>query len=506
MLRPGLVVKGGQVISSPPSEPDKQPEVNKKTDAIDTSIKKTKNEAAPVKIVSNNTDIIRQGMSLAEIATRLLNNDDELKLDDNVIVSFEKHAGVSYDDITVLMANYLSHITYDKAFYIQLMKFRLGWVNKNPNYALFLGGNLLGNIPIRFSSADDDMFFIDILGVDESVMREDIYKLKGINKAWKVTSNPMYLTLVYLMHKYSDKPTDLLQAAITELYYIFAYKAFSSLVSYFFKFDADEGLARAVYERLSNRYLIKELGSWHKVFEHRARDVLPGGLHWARVKNLNTDNSTRIIMDLQTRLRDIVKNIFRVLIEVRDNNEKIHSSSLIQTGEDNDSIREVINSPSRIIEYGNRIAGMPSDFINYKVVSFVNSIMSQHADNNEKFNALLKLISENIQQINEKHKKLNPNTHDTFVGDIINITIEYNARKGISNDYFGNVHSMLLNMKGFLSSSSVNNPLVKNIKYITSTYAQKVLNTTVPWKVSNMTISVILYIFARAVIQNKHQE
>ena len=132
--------------------------------------------------------------------------------------------------------------------------------------------------------------------------------------------------------------------------------------------------------------------------------------------------------------------------------------------------------------------------------------MSQHADNNEKFNALLKLISENIQQINEKHKKLNPNTHDTFVGDIINITIEYNARKGISNDYFGNVHSMLLNMKGFLSSSSVNNPLVKNIKYITSTYAQKVLNTTVPWKVSNMTISVILYIFARAVIQNKHQE
>ena len=138
-------------------------------------------------------------------------------------------------DLLVVMDKYFKHVKYDRRLYNDLRAFRLAWSQKSPEYVEFLGGHLMGVHPIRFSSADEDSVFIDIFNIDQNELKIDIHKLEDINPAWKVSSNPFYLTMVYTMHRFykDNKIGSALEDAIRECYYIFAYKAIGSIVTHY---------------------------------------------------------------------------------------------------------------------------------------------------------------------------------------------------------------------------------------------------------------------------------
>ncbi|MCI4435728.1 MAG: hypothetical protein JHC33_02810, partial [Ignisphaera sp.] len=280
-------------------------------------------------------------------------------------------------DIKDVCGEYLRHLSFDVKLLMEFKKYRLNWAQKNSSHIEFLGSNLTGVHNIRYSSVDEDMLFIDILNVDQNKLRNDLYLVPGINKAHKVASNVTYITLVYLMHMFSQSKlkNDDKSDAIKELYYIFAYKAISSLYTNYFPYPVSESVAKMVYERLSNRYLIKKLGTWQDVLEYRTRDLLHGGIHYNRILNLNTDNATRIIADMQSRLRENIKEIYNVLVEVNASNERIYSSSMIQTDEEGESTRDITVRPDNYILYINSIIRNENDFINDDLVYLITSIV-----------------------------------------------------------------------------------------------------------------------------------
>ena len=148
--------------------------------------------------------------------------------------------------------------------YLALKFFRINWTQKSDDYIEFLGNNLTGVQPIRFSTLDEQTFY-NILNVDHDSLQKELYKVKGINKDFRTISNATYLTLVYLMHKFSitrelDNKTK--EDAVKELYYIFCYKVISSLNSHYFKYNIDVSIAKAINERMTARYLVKRFNSW----------------------------------------------------------------------------------------------------------------------------------------------------------------------------------------------------------------------------------------------------
>jgi len=404
---------------------------------------------------------------------------------------------MKHNNIIEVFEEHLKDLSFDKSLYVNLQRFRLSWAQKSDNYMEFLGGNLTGVHPIRFSSRDDEMLFSDIFKADLANLKYDLHKVPDIDPKRAVTSNPVYLTLFYTMHKFANDKTfkNYTPNDIIEAYYIFAYKVISSLITHYFVYNVDIPTAKAVYERLSNRYLIKKYGTWQKVFDHRAKDVIPKGLHYDRVLRCDTEDATRAIADMQGRLRDTIKNIFEVLMKVRENNEKIHSTSSISDDDEDGvtTIKDMANGAHTLSVYTRSVINKPNDFINDDLVYLVKSVMNNIDET--KFVETLRYISE--------HVEITPGSKDDFIMVIYNHSLEYLRTRDIVSDYNKHVYKILILMKNYWSSSSVKGADIKHTKEYLFNIAGTATNVKTKWVLTSIAIGIMLYVFLRGLYKNK---
>lgn len=380
----------------------------------------------------------------------------------------------------------------DVQTYNKIKVFRISWTQKAPEYIDFLGSKLTGVHPIRFSTRDEDMFFVDIFNIDQPSLMEDLWATKGIDKNKKVTSNPLYITLVYLMYltinskEIGKHKEDMLR----ELYYIFGYKVISSLFTHYFKFTVDPTIAIAVNERLSNKFIIKKVNNWQELFEYRALDVLPKGLHYLRLNKLDVDESNRIISDMQGRLRDMLKNIYIILLDVINNNDRLVSRSNIEMTEDGSSIKESTNRPDRYVKYMLSILDNKSDFIDDDMVYLLNNSY-KNLNNNDIYTTLEHLSDNNFKERNQ------------IVEDIIVSSISYLNTKGIASDYNKHMLDVIKYLKGYYISSSVKDKTILNVKKDLLNIVKKLPVTKVSWNYTGLVTYSIIYIFIRSVVNKQ---
>lgn len=396
-----------------------------------------------------------------------------------------------FKDIVDCLDFHLGHIKYDTAFIKQLFNFRLSWSQKGPEYIEFLGSNLLGVHPIRFSNGDEELYFTDVLKIDVTKVKKDLHKLKGINTKFNVASNPFYLITTYMLHKFTiaNLSKEKKEEGIREVYYIFAYKVTGSLLYRYFPFEVDESIAKVVYERLSKKYLIKKLGSWQKVYEHRALDLLPGGLHYDRLRKFNTEAATRVVIDTQGRIRETIKNIYIILMDVVEEKEKLSLSSNIQSGDDGESYGDVVNQHTNQIAYLNSIITSELDFIDEDIIYLLGNI-SKNLDIRA-FSTTLKYLSKIMN--NPKNKKI----------DIVTLTIEKNIEylnsKNIGNDYSDRLIDVMKYVKGYWSSSSVKDKDIIRVKNYLYAVTKKATGKSTKWVIVTIVVNIIVYLFIRSI-------
>lgn len=391
---------------------------------------------------------------------------------------------------------HLKNISFDRSLYKDLQRFRILWTQKSDIYIEFLGGNLTGVHPIRFSDADENMLFNNVIKADTPSLRYDLHRLPDIDKTRVVTSNVTYLTLYWLMHEFSKKEDSLgiYPNDVIETYFIMAYKMISSLITHYFIYNVDVSMAKAVYERLSNRYLIKRFGTWQKVFEHRSKDVLKNGLHYERILKGDADSATRAIADMQGRLRETIKNIYKVLVDVKEKNEKIHSSSTIESGDDDsDSIKAILNIHESYIHYVRDVYTRQTDFVNDDLIYLTKFTMKNLPE--EQFVKTLHYLSSDVRVI--------PNSENDFIGLTIVTSIDYLRQNGITGEYNKHVTECLTRLKGYWTSSSVKNKDVIHIKKYLFNVVQKATGVKTSWVITSIVIGILLYIFLRALYKNK---
>ena len=380
----------------------------------------------------------------------------------------------------------------DIDIYKKIQVFRIGWTQKAPEYIDFLGSKLTGVHPIRFSTRDEDMFFVDIFNIDQPSLTEDLWATKGVDKNKKVTSNPLYITLVYLMHltitsrEIGKHREDMLR----ELYFIFGYKVISSLFTHYFKFTVDPSTALAVNERLSNKFIIKKVNNWQELFEYRALDVLPKGLHYLRLNRLDVDESNRIISDMQGRIRDMLKNIYIILMEVKDSNDRLVSRSNIEMTEDGASIKDNTNRPDRYVNYMLSIIDNPSDFIDDDMIYLLNN--SYKNLNSKDIYTTLEFMSDN-----------NFKDRNKIIENIIISSISYLNIKGIHSDYNKHMLDVIKYLKGYFISSSVRDKVILDTKKELLNLVKKLPVTKVNWNYTGLVTYAIIYIFIRSVVSKQ---
>jgi hypothetical protein len=64
----------------------------------------------------------------------------------------------------------------------RLLDFQIRFVTKNQDHMEFFGGNLTGVHIVRFTPADMDKFFLDVLDIEEEEVKDGLFALPGVNK------------------------------------------------------------------------------------------------------------------------------------------------------------------------------------------------------------------------------------------------------------------------------------------------------------------------------------
>lgn len=398
----------------------------------------------------------------------------------------------------------LPNLVIDKRFLKLNLTFNLQWANKNHDYVEFLGGNTIGVQAVRFSNIDDELW-CDMIGIDINKVILLLRSLPEIDTKRQVASNPMYMTMMYLIHK--TMKTDKLNQkdkkdCIIEIYKTFSYKVISGRMAHFFKFTVDPDVARSVSEKLSNKFLLKKLGSWNNFIAHRALDILPGGLHYNNLNTMNINKIQYVIADLFLRYKDVFKSIYPILLETIEQNNSIKSESKLEKNSNEGDLelqyRDSNVNATQYSNYLNSILYNPNDLILPELVILV---LKPYRGNVSR--ELLLSLLKNLNQIDPKQLVY-------ILDGLLPTVLDFLYRKKLTNNYKKHLYNIINMVRGFTLANTVKDQFVVLAKDEFTTYVRNVMkeeeikgykakaNNIIRMGVS----SLIVYLCARALYKN----
>ena len=344
-------------------------------------------------------------------------------------------------------------VKIDKKLIENIRNFRLAWAQKNEGHIEFLGGGTIGVQKVIMSSKDEDMLFNTILQVEPKDIKNVIDSVDKINKNFKTISNYYYISMIYLVHKFymSNLSAELIQDGIKELYYTFAYKIISSIITAYFKYQVNPVVAKTVFEKLSAKYLVKKLGSWNAFFDYRTKDWLPKGLHHNRLIAFDTEDVLYTISDGQVRIKECIKAMYKILNEVNKSSDVITETSLLgSTPEGEIEFKEMGKGYA---VYSNNIKTILFSSTDLIYTDLVELVLTKYPDITRRpLYQTLNAISEFEQHDMEK---------------IIDVILEYAftelGKKQIYN-YRKNIYQIIIVIKGLFNTNSNKNQRLKAAK------------------------------------------
>ncbi len=234
------------------------------------------------------------------------------------LLSLEATDPRTFGTIKAAFDRVCSHVKFDAQLAQRIIEFQIAFVNKNEEHMAFFGGNLTGVHVVRFTPQDMDRFFSDVVQINDMEMEEELHTLSAIVTTRNVTSDVFNHTCIWLVHKFltSDLPEAVKLRAAQSTALVLLYRFLTSLLSHYYKVPADPQIAAAAYAQLSNKYAIKQHGSWHALLETRIKDLVDkDGLHYKTMVSYEDDVAINYaISDTQGRIRDMMKNLMEALI------------------------------------------------------------------------------------------------------------------------------------------------------------------------------------------------
>lgn len=365
--------------------------------------------------------------------------------------------------------NLLSDLVVDDVFFKSIKEFNYTWAYKNEEHMKFLGGSTIGEQVVTFSNKDDNVFY-SILNTTYDEVKQAIYNISEIDKTRQVSSNPHYLFVMYLIYKAynTNKLKDnIKKELVCELYYTFAYRVISGRMHHYFKYTLDKDIARTVVERLSNKFILKKLGNWNNLLKYRTKDILPNGLHYKTLQTLDINKTQKTVADLYTRLKDIFKNIYPIIIEVKNSNSVIKSTSLIESDAENEeSFKENIVYTDSYVTYLKSIVNTPNDLSKDNLVRLVSKCVGV-------------INPDELKMLLSNFNKLDYEMVNNLIEGIIPAVMDFLYRKGITSNYERNIIKIINLLKGYSTSHTVRTEgivMARDIlhDYITMVYGNKV--------------------------------
>lgn len=414
----------------------------------------------------------------------------------NLIPSLE-----NYVDHTVIQVlnEMFKNVKIDLALGKAVHKFQMGYVNTSRDYVEFFGSNLLGVHVIRFRDSDVLRFFTNVLDIDFTTVKEAIRETKTIEHHRLVSSDIFNLTIIYLLHRVMAEPElkdNEKEWIARNVALIFFYRCIAALLSDWFRYPADPKLARVAYNNLSYKFLIKKLGSWHKVMEYRANEYISKtGVQYKKLVKMEFDKDlVDVINDGANSIRDMVKNYYRELDLAKQQGDRLGVTNKVGLDIDGeemvkDSIRSIDKQIASIKHYLND----PTSFIKDEFVRVIIDINK---------NTSVRLLKETLVWVcantsGKRHK---------FIDDIVTSIVVYSSYlidTKIEKEKHKDLGYVIIQLKNlYLSSRSVDRDLLSIREKVDKMLKEAHEDMSTPLILATRT-AFILYVTLRVLIGQK---
>lgn len=407
--------------------------------------------------------------------------------------SLESYSNDPRGTIKSVFEEYCAHVVADKHLANTLQRLQLGFVHKNADHIEFFGGNLTGVNMVRFLGEDSDNWFNNVLELSEAAVKDPLHSLSTINPTFHISSSPLNLSVVWIVHliQHSTRLTDKQkkEAQINALLYL-QFKFFCSLLYHYFKFPADPETARATYATLTNKFTLKTQGSWLAVFRKRAEDILSDtSPHYDAIVRMDSDKDVvDMLNDVQGRLRDMLKNIYAVMMRVHNAGERIHSQSSVV---EHDGVSILKDRTRGLGIYSNYIKATITDknsFIRDELLQVSESVVPT---------APPKLVHQTLMFMSENYLKRGDRKIDILLDDVLIhafgylLEIQGSLKAGI------NLAGLLERLRGIYTSSRSSDPELLALRERTEELVRKAVDTKTAATIASVRTAVLLYIVAR---------
>lgn len=387
-------------------------------------------------------------------------------------------------------------IKFDEALAKSLYKFRVNYMSANKDHMEFFGGNLLGVNIVRFKDSDVNNFFA-LFDLEYKEVVDQVRRVTTIDHSFKVGSDVFNLTVIYVIHRFLNSPVNqnTRQKACYDTAMIFFCRCCAALICANFTYPADPKVAQLAYANLSQKYLIKRLGSWNKVLDYRTLALLDKkeSPHTRTLQFFDEDPKIQyVISDSQGRIREMFKGYYSEFMIVHQQGDSLTIQKSFVTGaEGEDVLREKTMGPENYIYFIREIIPDRDTFIRGDILQIVSR-------NNS--NTSLRAVTSTLEWLVDG--SMDPKRHkqvDDFVCRVLVLMahfMQYNIEANRHRD-LAYVLSTLKNL--FLSTRSVDPDLIKvremGEKIVTE--AQGKMSTSLMMATRT---AVIIYICARALI------
>ncbi len=408
---------------------------------------------------------------------------------------------MSYELVKDVYDDLADHIVFDTAFCSKLIVYYMDFVNKNENHILFFGGHLLGVYPVSFTDEDRTKWFNEILGVDELVLRPHLIKIPAINEEFAVSSDTWNLSAIWLLHRiYNEKklPQAIKHNTMQHVAAMLQCKFLTSLLSHYFKYQADAGKAEATYNGLSEKFNIKKYKTYGNYLMGNADNIVQRSWNYFDVID-TMRKDLRVVAALngiQNGIRSMVKYIYGEFMKIHTSGTKYLSNSMVLEHDGSAMIKDKLDLSS---DYGRYIKDIISDknsFIKEELVKVILNLVPNMPER------LFRLCLENttkqyygagIKPIDDILDRVLVHAYDYFM-----------TNKNILTDKTVDLADILQRLKGIYTSSRATDQDLKDMRKITEKFVAHAIDNKVSTNISSVRTGFLLYIMARTLTKHHY--
>jgi hypothetical protein len=386
----------------------------------------------------------------------------------------------------------------DLAIDAQLAKrlhlYTVGFAHKNQDHIEFFGGNLTGVQVVRFTDADRDQWFHEILHADEGALEERLLALPTVNADFNVSSDTMNLSCAWLMHalliskKLSDHQR---HEAMMDVALVLQYKFLTSRLYRHFKYPADRATAEATYAQLTYKYAIKQYGSWAGVLNARAEEIIsPTGLHHLAIETMNPDSSVVYLLnDTQGRIRDMLKNIYDVFLQVHRQGIKISSTSSMVEHDGVEILKDKSKNLLAYTRYINSIITDRNSFIREELVTVIEKQMKTMPPI---------LFRRSLEWMSDNYRQSGASMIEELLNETLIHSFDYLAENRSLVRNSTDLASLLTRLRGVYMSSRSTDPALFSLREKAEKIVKLATNNKNTSVIAAVRTGILLYLIARA--------